>query len=143
MTMTTTDRPDRIASEVAGKGTKAGAKGAPGDAAKGKGAQAGKKKSKKRHPANGALAADTGTVERSSEAALQRQERRVGWRAGGAGAMRGDVAVAHRLDLAAAHGVVLRQLVCRPWSWCSAHAPGVRSGGRPGQPEAYDLARVR
>ncbi|MDQ1743552.1 MAG: flagellar protein FliL [Pseudonocardiales bacterium] len=48
MTMTVTDRPDRIASEVAGKGAKGGAKGAPGDAGKGKGAQPGKKKSKKK-----------------------------------------------------------------------------------------------
>lgn len=44
MTMTTTDRPDRIASETTGKNAKAGAKGAPGDAGKGKGAQPGKKK---------------------------------------------------------------------------------------------------
>lgn len=48
MTMTATDRPDRIANEVTGKGAKGGAKGAPGDAAKGKGAQPGKKKSKKK-----------------------------------------------------------------------------------------------
>jgi flagellar protein FliL len=47
MTMTATERPDRIANEVAGKGAKGGAKGGPGDTGKGKGKPAGKKKSKK------------------------------------------------------------------------------------------------
>jgi flagellar FliL protein len=48
MTMTATERPDRIANEVATKGGKGGGgKGAPGDAGKGKGKQPGKKKSKK------------------------------------------------------------------------------------------------
>jgi flagellar FliL protein len=48
MTMTATDRPDRIANEVATKGAKGGAKGAPGETGKGKGKQPGKKKSKKK-----------------------------------------------------------------------------------------------
>jgi flagellar FliL protein len=47
MTMTATERPDRIASEVPSKGGKGGAKGAPGDTGKSKGKPAGKKKSKK------------------------------------------------------------------------------------------------
>ncbi len=48
MTMTTTDRPDRIANETTGKGAKGAGKAAPGDAGKGNGAQPGKKKSKKK-----------------------------------------------------------------------------------------------
>lgn len=47
MTMTATDRPDRIANEVAAKAAKGGGKGTPGEAGKGKGKQPGKKKSKK------------------------------------------------------------------------------------------------
>jgi flagellar protein FliL len=49
MTMTATDRPDRIANEVASKGAKGGAKGAPGDTGKGKdkGKAKGKKSKKK------------------------------------------------------------------------------------------------
>jgi flagellar protein FliL len=47
MTMTGTERPDRIANEVPGKSAKAGTKGAPGDTDKSKGKKAGKKKSKK------------------------------------------------------------------------------------------------
>jgi flagellar FliL protein len=48
MTMTATDRPDRIANETTGKGAKGGGKAAPGDAGKGKGAQPGKKSKKKK-----------------------------------------------------------------------------------------------
>jgi flagellar FliL protein len=47
MSMTATERPDRIANEVATKNSKGGAKGGPGDTGKAKGKQAGKKKSKK------------------------------------------------------------------------------------------------
>ena len=47
MTMTATERPDRIANEVAGKSAKGGAKGGAGDTGKAKGKQPGKKKSKK------------------------------------------------------------------------------------------------
>ena len=47
MTMTATERPDRIANEVATKNSKGGAKGGPGDPGKAKGKQAGKKKPKK------------------------------------------------------------------------------------------------
>ena len=46
MTMTATDRPDRIANEIPSKSAKGGAKGAPGDTGKGK--QAGKKKKSKK-----------------------------------------------------------------------------------------------
>jgi flagellar FliL protein len=48
MTMTTTDRPDRIANEVPSKGGRAGAKGNPGETTKANGKQPGKKKSKKK-----------------------------------------------------------------------------------------------
>ncbi|HEV2886348.1 MAG TPA: flagellar basal body-associated FliL family protein [Jatrophihabitans sp.] len=47
MTMTATDRPDRIANEVASKGAKGGLKGGPAEPSKAKGKQPGKKKSKK------------------------------------------------------------------------------------------------
>ena len=46
MTMTATDRPDRIANEISAKTAKAGSKGAPGETGKGK--QAGKKKKSKK-----------------------------------------------------------------------------------------------
>jgi flagellar FliL protein len=48
MTMTATDRPDRVASEAAAKPAKGGAKGAPGETGKGKDKKAGKKRSKKK-----------------------------------------------------------------------------------------------
>jgi flagellar FliL protein len=48
MTMTATDRPDRIANEVSSKGGRAGAKGSPGETGKAAGKQPGKKKSKKK-----------------------------------------------------------------------------------------------
>ena len=48
MTMTATDKPDRIVNETSGKSAKGGAKGGSGDAGKGKGAKPGKKKSKKK-----------------------------------------------------------------------------------------------
>jgi flagellar FliL protein len=49
MTMTATDRPDRIANEVSAKTSKGGAKGGPGDTGKGKakGKDKGKKSKKK------------------------------------------------------------------------------------------------
>ncbi|HST49322.1 flagellar basal body-associated FliL family protein [Jatrophihabitans sp.] len=48
MTMTATDRPDRIANEVSSKGGRAGAKGNPAETGKAAGKQPGKKKSKKK-----------------------------------------------------------------------------------------------
>jgi flagellar FliL protein len=47
MTMTATDRPDRIANEVSAKTSKGGAKGGPADTDKGKGKAKGKKSKKK------------------------------------------------------------------------------------------------